>query len=72
MLIPETGTLFFNDLLWITLSGVILKKRFRRFWRYLYAYQSGQNYSQVLQIFFSHLRKVDVSFHRKITNTNLN
>ncbi|CAF3360349.1 unnamed protein product, partial [Rotaria sp. Silwood2] len=50
----------------------IYKKLFRRFWRCLYAYQSGQNYSQVLQLFFSHSCKADVSSHRKITNTNLN
>ena len=31
-----------------------------------------KNYSQVLQLFYSHLCKADVSSHRKITNTNLN
>ena len=36
---------------------------FRRFWRCLNAYQSGKNYSHVLQLFFSHLCKADLSSH---------
>lgn len=49
----------------------IYKKLFRRFWKSLLAYQSGQDYSQVLQLFFSNLCKSNVISHRKITNTNL-
>jgi len=49
----------------------IYQKLFRRFWRCLYAYRSGQSYSDVLKLFFSNLCKGNVLSHRKITNTNL-
>ena len=50
----------------------IAMKLFRRFWRVLDAYNTGQTYEQVLHLFYSNLCDSDIQSHRKITNTNLN
>ena len=46
-------------------------KLYRRFWRALQAYHSGQTYEQVLKLFYSNLCSATIQSHRKISNTNL-
>jgi hypothetical protein len=62
-LIDQSRTHFINIELY--------KKLFRRFWKSCEAYQNGQSYSDVLQLFFGSLCKEHVTSHRKITNTNI-
>lgn len=49
----------------------IYLKLFRRFWKAMSAYEQGQSYSEVLQLYFSNHCSGTVISHRKITNSNL-
>ena len=46
-------------------------KLFRRFWKSLAAYEDGQTYEQVLQLFFSHLASGAIRAHTRISNSKL-
>ncbi len=50
----------------------IFMKLFRRFWKSMSAYQQGQTYAEVLNLFFSNHCLGAATSHRKITNSNLN
>lgn len=62
-LIPASRAHFFQNTIYL--------KWFRRFWRALDAYNKGQTYADVLQLFFSRSCKSGVDSHRRISNTNL-
>ncbi len=53
------------------LEKKIYLKLFRRFSNAMSAYEQGQSYAQVLNLFFSNLCSGTVISHRKITNSNL-
>ena len=46
-------------------------KLFRRFWKVMSAYEQGQSYGTVLQLFFSNHCSQAVFSHRRITNSNI-
>jgi hypothetical protein len=50
----------------------IFIKLFRRFWKAMSAYEQGQSYAEVLQLFFSNHCSQAVISHRRITNSNMN
>ena len=62
-LIPESKVNF--------IEKQIHLKLFRRFWRTIGAYGDGQDYRQVLTMFFSGLCKDNIKSHRGITNSNI-
>lgn len=47
-------------------------KLFHRFWKSLLAYKNGQNYEEVMKMFFSVKCTGKVKAHTRISNTNLN
>ena len=49
----------------------IFIKLFRRLWKKISAYEQGQSYAKVLQLFFSSHCLQTVIFHRRITNRNI-
>lgn len=49
----------------------LFMKLFRRFWTTITAYEQGQSYAKVLELFFSNHCSQAVISHRRITNSNL-
>ena len=47
------------------------RKLQRRFWKTLYGYRSGQNYKQILDLFFFSLCIDEIISYRKITNADV-
>lgn len=47
------------------------RKLTRRFWKTIYAYNSGKEYKDVLTLFFSSLSVSAIKCHRRISNAKL-
>ena len=62
-LIPQAKANFIENNIFI--------KLFRRFWKTISAYEQGQSYAKVLQLFFSNHCSQTVISHRRITNSNI-